>query len=261
MTLYRGTAVLNGSNVQIQAPQGFAAINGLRLTNYTGETLLINNVASTGQGEEYLFPQQQMVYHTRNISAAPTAQGFFTHAAFPPSRLFVEWSDDSINDFNGTYPAFLPQGSFVNESIGSPVILNTTVPITVAVPASFTNFSIDFNSVDGVQNPGPLIIPAGFELSLQDIQVSATYTAPPIGVQQFTVALAEVVGGVITRTYAQTSFTLSATLLNDTPHATHNANYVPPRIIPAGATPVWVYFHGPAGVSFAATANGVLLPA
>jgi hypothetical protein len=262
MTLYRGTAVLNGSSVLIVPPQGFGAINGLRLTNYTGETLLINNISSTGQGEEFLFPQQQMVYHTRNISAAPSAQGFFTHEAFPPSRLFVEWSDDSINDFIGVYPAFLPQSAFIDLSLGSPVILSTTVPLTVATTAApfFFDYSIDFNSVDGVQSAGPLLIPAGFALSLSDIQVTASYMAPPFGIQQFTIALCEVVAGVITRTYASSAFTLNASAINDTPTSTHNVNYNPPRTIPAGASPVWVYQRGPAGVAFSATANGTLIP-
>jgi hypothetical protein len=262
MTLYRGTAALNGNNVLIKPPQGFGAINGLRLTNYTGETLLINNISSTGQGEEFLFPQQQMVYHTRNISAAPTAQGFFTHEAFPPSKLFVEWSDDSINDFIGQYPAFLPQTEFINPALGSPIILATTIPTTVATtaPPNFFDYSIDFNSVDGVQAPGPLVIPTGFAMALNNIQISASYMAPPFGVQQFTISLAEVVAGAITRIYASSAFTLNASAINDTPTSTHNVNYSPTRNIPAGATPVWIYQNGPAGVAFAATANGTLLP-
>jgi hypothetical protein len=176
--------------------------------------------------------------------------------------LFVEWSDDSINDFIGVYPAFLPQSEFINPSLGSPVILATTIPATVntKVAPFFSNYSIDFNSIDGVQTPGPLIIPTGFVLALNNIQVSASYMAPPYGVQQFTIALAEVVAGVITRTYASTAFTLNASVINDTPTATHNVNYSPTRNIAAGATPVWVYQNGPAGVAFAATANGTLLP-
>lgn len=262
MTLYRGTAILNGNNVLIQPPQGFGAINGLRLTNYTGETLLINNIASTGQGQEYLFPQQQMVYHTRNISQAPSAQGFVSHNAFPPSQLFVEWSDDSINDFIGVYPAFLPSANFIPPAAGSPTILQTNVPVTgnTKIAPFFENDSITFNSVDGIQAPGPLIIPTGFHLNITSVQVSATYTSPPLGVVQFSISLAHIVGGAIAFIFASESFTLNATAANPAPIATLNMNYNPPIRINAGTTPVWIYQNGPANVAYAATANGVLLP-
>jgi hypothetical protein len=262
MTLYRGTAVLNGSNVLITPPQGFGAINGLRLTNYTGETLLVNNISSTGQGEEFLFPQQQMVYHTRNISAAPTAQGFFTHTAFPPNRLFVEWSDDSINDFIGVYPAILPQENFIALGLGSPVILSDTVASTVATngaPPNYFDYGVTFNTVDGLQTAGPLTIPAGYEFHLNSMQVSATYSPPPNGIIQFTISLGDVSGGVLNHVYATTSFSLSVTTLNNIP-ATHNVVFSPTRVIPAGKTPTFVYQNGPAKVAFTATANGVLLP-
>jgi hypothetical protein len=263
MTLYRGSAVLNGSNVAIVPPQGFGAINGLRLTNYTGETLLLNNISSTGQGEEFLFPRMQMVYHTRNISAAPTASGFFTRQAFPPNRLFVEWSDDSINDFIGVYPAFVPQDTFINPALGTPVILQTNAtgtPATDGAPPNFFDYGITSNTVGGVQTAGPLTVPVGFEFSLASFQIAATYTAPPYGVQQFTIMLGEIVAGAIFRNYGSSGFVLNATILQDTPMATHNYNYNPPRIIPAGETPTWIYQNGPAGVSFNATATGVLLP-
>jgi hypothetical protein len=260
MTLYRGNATIAGQYVVIQPPQGFGAINGLRLTNYTGMTLLLNNMSSTGQGEEFLFPQQQMVYHTRNISAFPTAQGFYTHKAFSPNQIFVEWSDDSINDFIGTYPAFLPQPTLANPTIlGSPVILTVNAPMTIAAPPPI-NESVLTNTVNSVQAPGPLTIPVGFEFDLTGLQITATYSGA-IGVAVFNIALGAATGAVVTNIWAQANFVLQKTALADNPTSTQILNYPQGSVvIPAGAIPVFIYLTGPAGVTFTASTTGVLLP-
>jgi hypothetical protein len=260
MTLYRGTAQISGTHVLILPPQGFGAINGLRLTNYTGMTLLLNNMASTGQGEEFLFPQQQMVYHTRNISAPPEAQGYYTHKAFSPNQLFVEWSDDSINDFIGVYPAFLPQPTLASAVfLGSPVILTVNSPVTIAAPPPI-NEGVLTATVNSVQTPGPLTIPTGFEFDLTGLQITATYGGP-IGVAQFTIDLGAMTGAVITNIWAQTSFVLQKTALADNPTSTQILTFPQGSVvIPAGAIPIYIYDTGPAGVTFSATATGVLLP-
>ena len=259
MTLYRGTSKISGTHVLILPPQGFGAINGLRLTNYTGMTLLLNNMASTGQGEEYLFPQQQMVYHTRNISAPPEAQGFFTQKAFAPGQLFVEWSDDSINDFIGQYPAFLPMEAMASAALATPVILTTLAPETVAAPPPIGD-PVQFNTVNGVQTVGPLIVPEVFQFNLTGMQVTATYSGV-IGVAQFIIDLGEMAGAAITRIWAQMGFTIQKTLLADNPSTTQVHNYTSGSIvIPAGSTPTFIYESGPAGVTYSGTITGSLLP-
>lgn len=259
MTLYRGTAQISGTHVLILPPQGFGAINGLRLTNYTGMTLLLNNMASTGQGEEYLFPQQQMVYHTRNISAPPEAQGYFSHKAFAPNTLFVEWSDDSINDFIGQYPAFLPQENLAGAALASPVILTTLAPVTVAAPPPIAD-PVQFNTVNGVQLSGPLIVPTGFQFNLTGMQVTATYGGV-IGVAQFIIDFGLMSGAIITNIYAQMGFTLQKTALADNPSGTQVHNYPNGSIvIPAGASPTFIYDTGPAGVTYSGTITGSLYP-
>src|ERR1035437_5611859 len=125
MTLYRGSARIVGNRVQIIPPQGFGAINGLRLTNNTGQLLLVDNISSTGQGEEFLFPQEQMVYHTRNISRAPEAFVYCSGIGFTPGNLFVEWSDDAVNDFIGTYPYAVPTETLINPALQTNLVLNT----------------------------------------------------------------------------------------------------------------------------------------
>jgi hypothetical protein len=235
--------------------QGFGAINGLRLTNLTGETLLIDNVSSTGQGEEFLFPNMQMVYHTRNISARPRAQGYYTRNSFPPTQLLVEWSDDSINDFIGSYPTFI-QASGINSN-SQPLALNIQGAPTVAT-ATFANYSANAtnNNIPGV---GPETILPGFAFQLEAMEVSATY-AGANGIAQFTIGLASVVGGVLKKVYAQATFTLQKTATDTNPSAVVVVTYDPRIIIPAGDTPVFVYMSGPAGVSFSAVATGAQLP-
>lgn len=260
MTLYRGTAKISGTHVLIIPPQGFGAINGLRLTNYTGMTLLLNNMASTGQGEEYLFPQQQMVYHTRNISAPPEAQGYFTQKAFAPGLLFVEWSDDSINDFIGQYPAFLPLENIAGAALATPVILSALgTPVAVAAPPAIPE-PVQFSTVDGVQTIGPLTIPVGFQFNLTGVQITATYTGV-VGVAQFIIDFGQMAGPVITNIWAQMGFTMQKTLLSDSPSSTQVHNYVSGSVvIPAGAIPTFIYENGPAGVTFSGTITGSLLP-
>jgi hypothetical protein len=223
-------------------------------------TLLLNNMASTGQGEEYLFPQQQMVYHTRNISAPPEAQGYFTQKAFAPGLLFVEWSDDSINDFIGQYPAFLPLENLAGAALTTPVILSALGVATAVAAPPATEEPVQFSTVDGVQSVGPLTIPVGFQFNLTGVQITATY-AGPVGVAQFIIDLGQMAGPVIAVIWAQMGFTLQKTLLADNPSSTQVHNYPSGSVvIGAGAIPAFIYEQGPAGVTFSGTVTGSLVP-
>jgi len=255
VTLYRGTAHDIGNFVTMDPAQGFGAINGLRLTNLTGETLLIDNVSSTGQGEEFLFPNMQMVYHTRNVSARPRAQGYYTRDSFPPSQLLIEWSDDSINDFIGSYPTFIQASGINSNSI--PLALNIQGNPTV-LTATFADFSANSTN-NNVPSVGPETIHTGFAFQLEAMEVSATY-AGANGIAQFTVGLANVVAGVLKSVYAQAAFALQKTATDSNPSAIIVVTYDPRIIIPAGATPTFVYLNGPAGVTFSAVATGAQLP-
>jgi hypothetical protein len=217
-------------------------------------------MASTGQGEEFLFPQQQMVYHTRNISAPPEAQGFFTHTAFAPGQLLVEWSDDSINDFIGQYPTTLPLDALASTAFNTPVILTTIAPDSGAVAPPPVDNSVLFNTVSGVQTPGPLTIPSGFQFNLTGLQITATYDGP-IGIVHFIIDLGAIAGGVITAVWAQSVFTLQKNVITDNPMLTNVLTFPAGAIIiPAGQTPVFIYDTGPVGVSYSGTATGSLIP-
>lgn len=105
-----GTAVVNPSTeqVELRAPMGFGTARGVRLSNFTGDSITLTNISGVDQSQEYLAPQTQMVYPTANVGAVPTAVG----VSYPPDQIaqniLVEWSTDPDADFLGTYPAALP---------------------------------------------------------------------------------------------------------------------------------------------------------
>jgi hypothetical protein len=246
-----------GNRVQIIPPQGFGAINGLRLTNNTGQLLLVDNISSTGQGEEFLFPQEQMVYHTRNVSRVPEAYGYFSGIGFTPGNLFVEWSDDSVNDFIGTYPYAVPTETIINPALQTNLVLNTRGGPTAATPT----FAVETtNKIVGfVVSAGSLVIPTQRVFEMEALEVSAVYDGV-VGIAQFIIGLGCVVGGVLTKVYAQADFTLHKSALSDAPSDIVVIAYNPRIVIPSGDTPVFLYLNGPAGVSFSASAIGGLLP-
>lgn len=260
MTLYRGSARLVGNRVQIIPPQGFGAINGLRLTNNTGQLLLIDNISSTGQGEEFLFPQEQMVYHTRNISRVPEASGYYSGIGFSTPNLFVEWSDDSVNDFIGTYPYAVPTNTLINPSLQTNLALYSRGGPTANTPyPAFAATNTD--AIVGFVDTGlPYTVRPQHVFELEALEVSVDY-AGAAGVAQFVIALGNVVGGVLTKIYAEASFSLQKTALMDAPSDIIVVTFDPRIRIPAGDTPTFVYMDGPAGVYYSATATGGLLPA
>lgn len=105
MTIIIGGTGLNGANTQITVPppRQFDTINGLRMANNSAAHLLLNNVISSGQQQEYLLSGQQMVWRLENISAVITVIPL--SGAVTDVSLLVEWSDDAETDFIGQYPA------------------------------------------------------------------------------------------------------------------------------------------------------------
>lgn len=97
-----GSAI--GSQVILESPLGFGATRAVRVTNTTADIVVLTNILGVGQDQQYLFPSQQMVYYSVNISATPTAQGLTLSAATIAAGLYVEWSTEPHEDFIGTYP-------------------------------------------------------------------------------------------------------------------------------------------------------------
>lgn len=120
-----GTAVVNASTgkVELIAPMGFGTARGVRLSNFTGDTLILTDISGTSQSQEYLAPQTQMVYPTANVGNTPFVLGY----SYPPSQvaanLLVEWSTDPDADFIGTYPASLPTG--ITTSLAGTNLINS----------------------------------------------------------------------------------------------------------------------------------------
>jgi hypothetical protein len=211
-----------------------------------------------GNRKSTYFLSSKWFYHTRNISNPPTAQGFLTHAAFTPNLLYVEWSDDSVNDFIGTYPAFLP-AALASPDLGSPGILTAHSALSVAAPPPI-NTPIAFNTINGTTLPGPYTVPAGFELDVTNYQITATYSGV-VGTAQFSITFGTFSGGIVTHTYATQLFTLQKTALADNPTATQSQAHALGSVkVPAGTTPSFILTDGPAGVQYSGTITGTLMP-
>lgn len=142
-----GTATVNPSTgiVQISAPMGFGTTRGVRLSNYTTDVLILTNISSVDQSQEYLPPQTQMVYPSVNVGILPTVTGVTLPAASIAANLFVEWSTDPTNDFVGTYPAALP----VKVAYQPPMPTQPIGPGGLAPYKTITTFA-DNNSVVNV---------------------------------------------------------------------------------------------------------------
>lgn len=146
-----GTATVNSSTgkVDLVAPLGFGTARGVRLSNFTGDTITLTNIAGTSQSQEYLAPQTQMVYSTTNIGATPTAVGTSYSSDQIASNLLIEWSTDPDSDFIGTYPAALPAA--ISNTNGASVIYSEG-----NIPTSGAPFVV--GSASGVDIPGDNIL-------------------------------------------------------------------------------------------------------
>jgi len=194
-----------------------------------------------------------MVYHTRNISAVPTVDILFLGLAPQASRLFVEWTDDAINDFIGTYPAFVPQTLLTDPEVGVPVSLSIQSAPTV-LTATFANFGA--NAAVNFVPTAPYTVPAGgFELDITSLEVSAFNGGAVVA--QFRVSLANIVAGVIAERYASAPFAIQA---GGSQNMVLPFPFDVPLKLATGQTPVFIYETGPALVSFSAVASGIQIP-
>ena len=92
MTISLGSSVVNpDGSVSLVAPVGFASTAAVRLTNYTSELLIINNINPAEIGsQEYLAPLQQNVYACVNKSKLPNLQGVSLGTVISTSGVLVE---------------------------------------------------------------------------------------------------------------------------------------------------------------------------
>lgn len=123
-----GTATVNPDThyVELSAPMGFGTARGVRLSNFTGTTITLQNISGVDQSQEYLAPLTQMVYPTSNVGVTPRAFGVGYPSDQIAQNLLVEWSTDPGADFLGTYPAALPTTGVSNNN-GTSLVMNQTV--------------------------------------------------------------------------------------------------------------------------------------
>ena len=169
MTIRLGSAVLSGTSVTIQPPSGFNAVGAVRLTNYTGEVLTLDNITGEDPSLEYLMPLQQMVYHTKNVSKVPVILGLVLGAGFPLAQLFVEWSDNPLEDFPGTYPAQITQVDAFATALKTATLALPLVGTTYSIAAdpqrdSLTivnagSTDVEWHQSDAGWGTNPVIVP------------------------------------------------------------------------------------------------------
>ena len=135
MTIRLGTATLQGTELQLQAPGRTNTFTALRLTNYTAEVFVLNNISSVQMGEEYLFPLQQMVYRVENVSAVATITGASLGIFTSVPAVYAEWSDDPLTDFPGTYPTSVT---------ANPIAIHLSIT-TLALTTAATTYSVPAN--------------------------------------------------------------------------------------------------------------------
>jgi hypothetical protein len=104
-----GSATITSAGVVIQAPSGFNTVAAVRLTNYSGDVITLQNITGEDQSEEYLMPLQQMVYPSHNIRNIPTLVAMSLGNDVVIETVLVEWSTDPLTDFQGTYPVALTE--------------------------------------------------------------------------------------------------------------------------------------------------------
>ncbi len=157
MTILIGSARTVNGQVTITPPAGHSgSIHAVRLSNYSGELLILTNMYSERPGREYLVPFQQMVYQIFNFQEVPTIVGILLGTAFDTARLLVEWSTEPLADFPGRYPVDLTQAdlSGIGGAAPSWEVFELPVPNDAAshsIPAQITRSSLTFFN-DGAVN-------------------------------------------------------------------------------------------------------------
>jgi hypothetical protein len=152
VSIVLGKATLTGNAVTLSPPEGgFGGITAARITNYTGDVIIITNISSDSPGQEYLMPFQQNVYHIENVRTPPTAAGVQLGAAFATATLLVEWSNDPLKDFPGTYPTALTQAGIISSAAPKFNVAEVAIPADAAthtIPANPARTGLSF-IVDG----------------------------------------------------------------------------------------------------------------
>lgn len=145
-----GTAAVVGSKVQINFPTGFGGIQAVRLTNYTADVIVLQDITGAGDGsQEYLMPFQTSVYESVSTRTPPTAYGQTLGTGFATSQLFVEWSTDPTADFPGTYPSALTEAPLAPSNSTDGVIV-LAANATGSIPAGNRLSTTFYNNGAGV---------------------------------------------------------------------------------------------------------------
>lgn len=111
MTVYLGAATFNqqGDSLVVQPPVGFNTAEAIRMANYTVDIIVLKNIGGNNVSDtQYLPPATQMVYPIKSFQQNPTFFGIQLGPDLPNEQVLVEWSDDPLEDFQGTYPYALP---------------------------------------------------------------------------------------------------------------------------------------------------------
>jgi hypothetical protein len=148
VALVLGKATLVGNAVTLSPPEGgFGGVTAVRLTNYTGDVLIITNISSDAPGQEYLMPFQQNVYHIENVRTPPQVVGQQLGATFATATLLVEWSNDPLKDFPGTYPTALTQAGIISSAAPKFNVAELAIPgdsATHSIPANGARTGLSF---------------------------------------------------------------------------------------------------------------------
>jgi hypothetical protein len=114
MAIFLGSAEFDqqGNTFLIQPPTGFGSVEAVRISNYTGDALILTNIVGEGSDQQYLMPFQQMVYPFENVRAIPTMTGLQFGDGINTEAVLIEWSSDPDSDFPGTYPVTLTEATF-----------------------------------------------------------------------------------------------------------------------------------------------------
>lgn len=164
MTVFLGQATLSGNTVQIEPPLGFGAVDSVRLTNFTPDVLILTNINGRESSQEYLMPLQQMVYRTQDVTQIPTITGVALGSSFPVSQVFVEWSNNGLVDFPGTYPIEVTEPATSSQSWVAGVVTLTDTGITYTIPGdplrqSTTVINSGSTTLNFLPTDGPWIAP------------------------------------------------------------------------------------------------------
>jgi hypothetical protein len=146
-----GSATITPAGVVIDTNDvaGFNTVTGVRLSNYSGDVITLQNISGQDQSEEYLMPLQQMVYPSANIRNIPVLKALSLGNAIVVETVLVEWSTDPLNDFQGTYPVALTEVGTVfltpenNPAVSAgEVLLLPTANTTETIPGYVFRHSI-----------------------------------------------------------------------------------------------------------------------